>query len=376
MKVLLIDTSEPNEYSIELAKKCRQYTDGTIIRRYYTSDKDAMPVFYKISEKMKPGYLRYLIRSIEYIFSYFYVYKMVCKNHYDIVHIQWPQLLWFDKYIFGKIKKKCKKLVYTAHDPIPHESTEKKIRKFGELYKVPDAIIVHGAACVEQFTNYYPNLTNKLYNQKFGVTPSKYYENNLSLLEKHPKLKQLIETDVIVFSFLGQISPYKGLDILLNAWEEFKDQKNVFLLIAGKTINNYKELEIYLEKVSLYDNVYIYNTRYDLEEEVLFHNLSDVIVLPYRSASMSAVLTSAAQYKKTVLTTKVGSITEYIQSVEDYVFTCDCTKESILYNIKLIVSKYSKTDLLEKGKKFSEIIEKEYNWDTIYQDLMNNCYNK
>lgn len=374
LKVLLIDTSQPDGYSIEYANRCRRFTDGTVIRKYYTSDENAIPVFYKLSEKMKPGYLRYGIRLIEYILSYFYVYKLVCKNHYDVVHITWPQVLWFDKFIFKKIRNKCKKLVYTAHDPIPHEATEGKIKKFEKLYKIPDIIIVHGKACVEQFTKSYPDLTDKIYNQKFGVTPFKKNKVNFALFEKHPKLKTIIDSNKYVFAFLGQISPYKGLDILLDSWDKLKDRNDVFLLVAGKTINNYKELDSFLEKVSTYDNVYVYNKRYDSEEEVLFHYLSDVIVLPFRSASMSGSLTSAAQYQKTVLTTKVGSITEYIESVTDYVFTCDCSKNSILEQISNIVSKQTKEDLIEKGKLFSKTIEEKYDWDIIYKDVINNCY--
>ena len=164
------------------------------------------------------------------------------------------------------------------------------------------------------------------------------------------------------------------MDILLDSWDKLKDRNDVFLLVAGKTINNYKELDSFLEKVSTYDNVYVYNKRYDSEEEVLFHYLSDVIVLPFRSASMSGSLTSAAQYQKTVLTTKVGSITEYIESVTDYVFTCDCSKNSILEQISNIVSKQTKEDLLEKGKLFSKTIEEKYDWDIIYKDVINNCY--
>lgn len=375
IKVLLIDTCEPNEYSVEFANKCRKYTNGTVIRKYYTTDAQSIPIFYKFSEKMKPGYFRLAIRLIEYIISYFHIYRMVCKNNYDVVHIQWPQVLWFDKFIFKKIKNKCKKLVYTAHDPIPHESTEKKIKQFGELYKIPDIIIVHGKACEEQFIANYPNLVDKLYNQKFGVTPSNETEKiNNSLIDKHPKLKEILETKKIVFAFLGQISPYKGLDILLDAWEEFKDREDVFLLVAGKTTNKYKDLENSFNKATTYSNIYIFNNRYTLEEEVLFHKLSDVIVIPYRSASMSGVLTSAAQYNKTVLTTKVGSITEYIEVAKDFVFTCECTKDSIKEKISNIIYNFSKESLSEKGKNFSKIIQDEYNWDKIFQDVVINCY--
>ena len=103
LKVLLIDICDTIDYSIEYANCCRKYSNGTVVRKYYTSDKDALPIFYKFSEKMRPGYVRYLIRYIEYILSYIYVYRMICKNHYDVVHIQWPQVLWFDKIIFKKI---------------------------------------------------------------------------------------------------------------------------------------------------------------------------------------------------------------------------------------------------------------------------------
>lgn len=373
MKVLLIDTAY-TEYSREFAKSCRKYVDTTVIRKYYTEDTAAIPMFYKFSEKMKQGKLRKIIRCFEYFYGYFRILNYVKKNRFDVVHIQWPQILSFDKYVFKKLKKQCGKLVYTAHDVIPHEPTQNQIRAFGKLYRIPDTIIVHGNFCKDEFYRYYPESANKVFVQKHGIARALNKELDLETTKKYQFLNNIITDNKIVFSFIGQISPYKGLDLLLEAWEKFCENEKVFLLVIGRTTCDYNKLHDCFEKVKHYKNVYVYNERYTDSEEVFFYSLSDVIVMPYKSASMSGVFASAARYKKTILTTTVGCLEEYTNPVRNKIFTCDSDVESISSNISNIAEHYSKEKLRSFGLDFSNEIQNLYDWDTILKDVVKNCY--
>lgn len=269
MKLLIIDTSY-TEYSQEFACACRRLVDTTVIRKYYTGDINAIPMFYKHSEKMINGKFRKILRVFEYFCGYVAVLKYIKRNRFDVIHIQWAQIPIFDRYVFKKIKKHCRMLIYTAHDVVPHEKSKRKIKSFSKLYMIPDRIVVHGVYCEHELRKYYPDCYKKVFVQKHGVAPISCISKNDFLLEKHEKLKKIMNDDKIVFLFIGQISPYKGLDLLLKAWEKFRENKNVALLVIGKTTFQDKETARLINIAKDYDNVYIYNERFDDEESVFF----------------------------------------------------------------------------------------------------------
>ena len=101
-------------------------------------------IFFKQSEDMKKGMKRNIIRSLEYIRSYWKIVNVLEKGEYDIIHIQWLLLYKFDKHFLKKIKKRCKKLILTAHNVIPHVNGDKYIKTLREIYGIFDLIVLHG----------------------------------------------------------------------------------------------------------------------------------------------------------------------------------------------------------------------------------------
>ncbi|AYQ31230.1 glycosyltransferase family 4 protein [Runella sp. SP2] len=111
--------------------------------------------------------------------------------------------------------------------------------------------------------------------------------------------------------FLGRISKYKGVELLIEAVNELPDNAYDSLTIAGMPI--YKViLPEENPKIKLIE-------KYLAEEEMSdLLNGADIIVLPYLEASQSGVVLLAILAEKPIICTNVGGISEQLNSSECY----------------------------------------------------------
>ena len=125
-------------------------------------------------------------------------------------------------------------------------------------------------------------------------------------------LKVYAELDDTPILFFGRISPYKGIDILIDAiplvLNYFPDQKFV---IAGKG-----SIEYLLSNISseISKNITRIDKYLDANEiSNLIYNCK-FVVCPYRDASQSGVLMTTHAMGKSVLASDVGAFPEYIKN--------------------------------------------------------------
>jgi len=120
-----------------------------------------------------------------------------------------------------------------------------------------------------------------------------------------------------VLLFFGYVRKYKGLDILLEAMPAIlKSVPDAKLLIAGEfydDVNNYYKI---IKKHNLSDKVILHNEFISNEEVAKFFTASDLVVLPYRSATQSAVLNVAYSFNKAAVVTNVGGLSEFVKDME------------------------------------------------------------
>ncbi|MBP3253628.1 MAG: glycosyltransferase family 4 protein [Bacteroidales bacterium] len=142
-----------------------------------------------------------------------------------------------------------------------------------------------------------------------------------------------------VILFFGLIRPYKGLDRLIEAFKEIKrDRKDITLLIAGEC---YGDIKVYTDKIKEYgleDSVMLVNQYIANEDIEPYFIASDLVALPYYSATQSGVVMTAYAFRRPVVVTDVGGI-----------------KEEVLQNSTGIVIKDNSADNLIKG--ITEILD-------------------
>lgn len=369
-KVLLVDMSN-YEYFQAFSLECSKQIDTTIITRFPFRGENKIPYFYRYSGKMPSGIARSIIRAIEYLIGMHKTYQFIKKNYFDVVHFHWAVIPTLDTYYYKKIKKHCGMLVYTAHDLVPHVGLNKKRNMLSQLYSVPDKIVVHGHYMYNEAKNYFPEIAHKIYIQQFGVSLGEILPVSKETFNKHKRFLHDSYNKKVI-SFIGQIYYYKGLDFLLDYIENNRNT-DVYFLIVGSIVEKYDGLMEQIERIKNRNNVYVFLNRFSDEEENLFYSNSDLIVTSYRSASMSGVLFSAAKYKKTVLSTTVGCMQEYLAGV-NCVFKCEPNKSSFTYSLNNIIDEYSKKDLQKYGIEFHDYIIQNYSWEKIISNLLKDCY--
>lgn len=197
-----------------------------------------------------------------------------------------------------------KKLFISIHDPVLHSgegSWKVKLTRFS-FYHFPVAkgYFLYSQFAKEQFDHYQKNLKSPRY--VLHLHPYSYYRNYLP--------NQLQERKHILF--FGRLSPYKGIDVLLQAvpmvFEQFPQET---LVIAGNSFAGYeldKELIEQNKEHIILMNRYITN-----EELVSLISQAKFIVCPYKDATQSGVLMTAFALNTPVIATNVGAFPEHIE---------------------------------------------------------------
>lgn len=119
--------------------------------------------------------------------------------------------------------------------------------------------------------------------------------------------------------FIGRIKPYKGLDLLLQATRHLRDRGLAFTLrIAGSG-----DWRPYRASIAALGGVEVVD-RWLLEREVDDEiGRTDIVVLPYRAATQSGVISVAATYAARIVATPVGGLAEQLAAIPDSLVAAD-----------------------------------------------------
>ncbi len=187
-----------------------------------------------------------------------------CHNVFDHEESAWKRLL--ARLVLQRVRR------FVVH-------TREEARRLGEL--VPGAVVtVH------------PHPTHDHFPPPRGTLPRRA---DLELL------------------FYGFVRPYKGLDVLIRAVALLKGSRDVKLSIAGEFWADAKSYYRLIQELGLNDQIEVI-PRYvsDHETAELFAR-ADLVVLPYRSATGSAVIPIAYHYGKPVVATQVGGLPDVVE---------------------------------------------------------------
>ena len=165
--------------------------------------------------------------------------------------------------------------------------------------------------------------------------------------------------------FFGLIRNYKGLDMLLDAMNELKSNPNINLVIAGEF---YEDKQPYLDLIKKYniENQVILHGKFIANEDVkLYFSATDLVALPYRSATQSGVTQVSFHFEVPTLVTNVGGLGEIIpDKVAGYVV--ESNGKAIAEGIK---------DYFENNRmlSFTEGMKKEkqkYDWKIFVDEVI------
>jgi D-inositol-3-phosphate glycosyltransferase len=288
----------------------------------------------------------------------------------DIVHYQWPLGPRHDPVHWRMLRALGKKIIYTAHDVLPHEPNVMSLSHCRWLYNHADALIVHG-----------DNL-KQLMVERFAVGPEKVHvvpHGNYNFVADTPSRWDRAssrasfgwdEKDRVVL-FFGLIRPYKGLDDLIEACRivdrrGLPDGRRLGLIIAGRAVANHWEEGGYQEQINkagLEGRVRLNLEHIPMLDVARFFRASDVVAVPYKRGSQSGVLQLAFSFTRPAIATQVGSLEEAAQGGRTARVVPPENPEALAVALwDLLASPDEASKLAQSGRSYAEI---ELGWDDI-----------
>ena len=314
----------------------------------------------KLNETTNFEYILDTINPLTWINTYL---KIKNKNP-DLVIFQWVHP--FFTFVFSTITNLLKKstntkILYICHNVLPHERT--KIDEFliKIAFKNADYFIVHSKED-------YNNLKRIIHNTKIkqSVLPTyDLFKTKIMLKEDVRKLLN-IKKDKKVILFFGIVREYKGLLYLIKSMPKIiKEFDNVILLIVGEFWDDKKKYVDEIKKLNIEQYVKVIDKYIPDEEVGIYFSATDVVVLPYVSATQSGIIQIAYAFEKPVITTNVGGLPDVVDNGKTGIIVKSKDSEELANAI----INYFKND---KERKFIENIKiknKEFSWEKLIKDI-------
>lgn len=229
----------------------------------------------------------------------------------DVVVLPWWVPFWAPVWaVLGRGVRRlpgAPKLLFICHNVLPHEQGT-----IGRLLLPAvvrhtlapgDGFIVHASSSAERLRAVLPDA-------RYRVAPLPSYA--ALGREKEQTLPATVPRDRPLLLFAGLVRPYKGLDVLLEALPAVLARRPVHLLVAGEFWQNVAEYQKQIAALGIADAVTIVDAYLPDEQLAACMAAADVVVLPYRSASQSAVVQLAFGHGRPVITSDVDGLRESV----------------------------------------------------------------
>jgi D-inositol-3-phosphate glycosyltransferase len=234
-----------------------------------------------------------------------------------LVHFQWSLGPRNDRLTWSVLKRLGVRIIYTAHDVLPHEPEIMRRDHARWIYQHADALIVHGDRLKATMVEHFAINPSKVTVVRIGN--SNFIADSPSPWNRETARASFgwNEEDRVVL-FFGLIREYKGIDVLIDACRIACDRglrsgQRLRLLIAGRSFRNHWEEGGYPDRIArnhLADATRTHIEHIAMPDIARFFHAADVVAIPYKRGSQSAVLQLAHSFAKPAVATRVGSLAE------------------------------------------------------------------
>lgn len=232
----------------------------------------------------------------------------------DLIVIDWwhPFFAFCHFFITWLIKSRYKnKMLFITENVISHEANfiDRMLTKIG--LKNASRFLVLSQKVNDELKNYAGE--KKIYRTELPVYDCYNLTNADSDISDRNEFGFTPVDKVLLF--FGYVRKYKGLDLLIDAFAGLHESDNAYkLLVVGEFYDDEKMYFDQIERLGLSGKVKVINKFVPNEEVKKYYSVSDLVVLPYRSATQSGILNVAYGFEKPVLVTNVGGLSEFVDN--------------------------------------------------------------
>jgi glycosyltransferase involved in cell wall biosynthesis len=279
----------------------------------------------------------------------------------DVVHFQWLPVQHLDGHLLPARRTpegRPRPLVLTAHDVLPREPRPGQLAAQQRLYERFDAIVVHsehGRSRLVRELGIDRERVRVIAHGAFAHlaerSPSTAAPPAALLPERHEPL-------VLMF---GLMRPYKGIDVLLDAWRGAGPGQSPIegarLLIAGMPRMDIAPLQALAPANVTFDPHFVTD-----EELPAYFERADLVVLPYLQADQSGVLFTALAFGKPLLLSDVGGFPEIAATGAARVVPAG-DAHALGRALRELLA--SESTLVDMGAKAAEAAGGRYSWESV-----------
>ena len=313
-KILMIDALVGNDYSLLLCDQL--YKSGIDVTLVTTKDREinipvSLPILRWVPSK-NPKISR-LKKALGYVVYLARLCLCAIRGQFDVFHFQFFRFERIESVLMVFLKMTGVRLVHTAHNVFPHE------RKSGDhfvkamIYRSSTQILVHSETVKRRLAQAFgisvkkisviPHGNFDVYRARVAISKSSAC-NCFGLKPENP-----------VVLFFGFIREYKGLDILLEAFDiAYRQNPLLRLLIAGQCQtrqmeDNYKNR---IRSMVSREGI-VFHPGFVAHEKISTYFMAvDWVALPYRHIDHSGLIHLAYAYGKPVIATDVMGLSDMI----------------------------------------------------------------
>lgn len=198
--------------------------------------------------------------------------------------------------------------IFVCHNVFPHERFPLDKFLTRTVLRKGKAYITHSAMDAEDLKEIVA-----VPNYETTVLPVHNSFKMKNLTKPQARLAANVAEDKKILLFFGFVRDYKGLRHIINAMPEIvKYDSNIRLMIVGEFRSDKEHYLEQIKNLGIGDNIDIVDGYIPDSGIEKYFAASDLIVLPYESATQSGIVQIAYGFEKPVIATNVGGLPEVI----------------------------------------------------------------
>jgi D-inositol-3-phosphate glycosyltransferase len=197
---------------------------------------------------------------------------------------------------------------------------------------------------------------------------------NTSLSRSEARQRLGIPADKKTILFFGRITPYKGLEYLIDAFQQIAQRDEFQLIVGGRPENDCQNYWRAIQENALEDvrlgRILLRAEHIPDNDTEIYFKAADVLVLPYRQIYQSGVLFLGYSFGLPILAADVGDLKEEIVEGETgFVF-----KPEDPVGLAKTIERYFSSDLFldlnNRRQKISDYAKDRHSWGVVGQMTM------
>lgn len=303
-----------------------------------------------------------VMKGLSYAWSIVRVLFDAWRERPEVVHVQWLRLWSLDYFVARMLKKMGCKVVFTAHNILPHVKRAGDEERYRKYYELIDKVIVHTSRTKQELVDMLHIDADKIEVIFHGAIDSNVPADVVERKAAELRLQLQIAPDTMVFSALGVQKPYKGINEVIEVWSttpELRDNPKCKLLIMGR------RHDIDYSPVASLPNVVAADRMLSDEEFEALLQLSSVVLLTYRTISQSGLLFSCVNREVPVLISDVGGLPEALGFGKIGWNIGVLSVEALRKGMLQLVAHPEEVEAVRMDSAAFENIRKNYSWTAI-----------